>query len=130
MSRGMSYVRQRSCNEIKKKTGRKRGTGDRTFTVLIEQDEDGLFVASVPYLRSYYTQAKTLEDLAPRIREVIELCRKEEELKSIGRGTYVERYRSGTNLVLLEPDVRKAFADAESVNDAREGLRENSDEGY
>lgn len=52
------------------------------------------------------------------------------KLKFIGRGIYAERYRSGTNLVPLEPDVGKAFADDESVNDAREGLRENSDERY
>ena len=40
------------------------------------------------------------------------------KLKAIGRGIYAERYRSGTNLVLLEPDVRKAFPDDESVNEA------------
>jgi hypothetical protein len=40
------------------------------------------------------------------------------KLKFIGRGIYAERYRSGTNLVLLEPDVRKAFPDDESVNEA------------
>ena len=40
------------------------------------------------------------------------------KLKVIGRGIYAERYRSGTNLVLLEPDVRAAFPDDESVNEA------------
>ncbi|MCX6641135.1 MAG: type II toxin-antitoxin system HicB family antitoxin [bacterium] len=44
------------------------------FTVLIEQDEDGYYVATVPALKSCYTQAKTLEELYPRIREVVELC--------------------------------------------------------
>lgn len=34
------------------------------------------------------------------------------------RGKYVERYRSGTNLILLESDVQAAFPDAESVNEA------------
>jgi hypothetical protein len=33
-------------------------------------------------------------------------------------GKYVERYRQGTNLVLLEPDVADAFPDAKAVNDA------------
>jgi len=51
----------------------------QTFTVLIEQDEDGYYVATIPALKSCYTQAKTLEDLYPRIKEVIELCREEEE---------------------------------------------------
>ncbi|MGH9436061.1 MAG: type II toxin-antitoxin system HicB family antitoxin [Terriglobia bacterium] len=46
----------------------------RQFTVVIEQDEDGYYVASVPSLPGCYTQARTLGDLAPRIREVIALC--------------------------------------------------------
>ena len=44
------------------------------FTVVIERDEDGYYVATVPALHSCYTQARTLEELAPRIREVIALC--------------------------------------------------------
>lgn len=34
------------------------------------------------------------------------------------RGKYVARYRAGTNLVLLAPDVARAFPDDESVNEA------------
>jgi predicted RNase H-like HicB family nuclease len=49
------------------------------FDVLIEQDEDGYLVATVPSLKSCYTQAKTMEELLPRIREVVELCLHEEE---------------------------------------------------
>jgi len=40
------------------------------------------------------------------------------ELKGRTRGKYVERYRGGTNLVLLEPDVAAAFPDAKAVNEA------------
>src|SRR2546421_7019293 len=40
------------------------------------------------------------------------------QLKGRVRGKYVERYRAGTNLVLLEPDVAAAFPDADSVNEA------------
>ena len=40
------------------------------------------------------------------------------QLKDRVRGKYVERYREGTNLVLLEPDVAAAFPDAKSVNEA------------
>lgn len=43
------------------------------FKVLIEQDEDGIYVASVPELPGCYTQGKTLEQVRERIREVIEL---------------------------------------------------------
>lgn len=34
------------------------------------------------------------------------------------RGKYVERYQAGTNLVLLDPDLAKAFPTDESVNEA------------
>jgi len=66
---------------------KKTGSKHRTFTVLIEQDEDGYYIATVPALKSCYTQAKTLEALYPRINEVIELCLEEEEfmpMKFIG----------------------------------------------
>jgi hypothetical protein len=39
-------------------------------------------------------------------------------LKDGVRGKYVDRYRAGTNLVLLEPDVAKAFPDETAVNEA------------
>ena len=34
------------------------------------------------------------------------------------KGKYVQRYRSGTNLVLLDPDIAKAFPTDASVNEA------------
>ncbi|HKO96621.1 MAG TPA: hypothetical protein VJU86_06505 [Pyrinomonadaceae bacterium] len=40
------------------------------------------------------------------------------QIKGGVRGKYVERYREGTNLVLLEPDVAAAFPDAKAVNTA------------
>jgi len=46
----------------------------RKFTVVIERDEAGYFVASVPSLRGCHTQAKTLDTLMKRVREVIQLC--------------------------------------------------------
>ena len=51
----------------------------REFNVVIEQDEDGYFVASVPALRGCHTQAKSLDVLMKRIREAIELCIEVEE---------------------------------------------------
>ncbi|HWT03282.1 MAG TPA: hypothetical protein VN256_23720 [Pyrinomonadaceae bacterium] len=40
------------------------------------------------------------------------------KLKGGVRGKYAERYRAGTNLVLLEPDVATAFPDAKAVSEA------------
>lgn len=44
------------------------------FKVIIEQDEDGFFTASVPALPGCYTQAKNLTTLKERVREAISLC--------------------------------------------------------
>ncbi len=42
----------------------------------------------------------------------------EELIKSGVRGKYTSRYRAGTNLVLIDPDLRKLFPDSEAVNRA------------
>jgi len=46
----------------------------KEFNVIIEKDEDGYFIASVPSLRGCHTQAKSLDALIERIKEAIELC--------------------------------------------------------
>ncbi len=45
-----------------------------SFPVVIERDEDGNFVGTVPALRSCYTQAKTLPELYKRLDEAVVLC--------------------------------------------------------
>ena len=51
----------------------------REFNVVIERDEDGYFVASVPELRGCHTQAKSLDTLMERVKEAIQLCLEVEE---------------------------------------------------
>ena len=46
----------------------------RQFDVIIERDEDGCYIASVPQLPGCHTQARSLDEVAQRIREAIELC--------------------------------------------------------
>jgi hypothetical protein len=41
-----------------------------------------------------------------------------ELLKGGVRGKYAKRYHAGTNLVLLDPEVRRAFRDEKAVNEA------------
>ena len=50
----------------------------REFYVLIEKDEDGLFVGEVPQLRACYSQGRTLDELIENIKEVVELCLEEQ----------------------------------------------------
>jgi hypothetical protein len=49
------------------------------------------------------------------------------KLKGGVRGKYAQRYKEGTNLVLLEPDVAEVFPDDESVNRALRLLMEISE---
>ncbi|MBI3683853.1 MAG: type II toxin-antitoxin system HicB family antitoxin [Acidobacteria bacterium] len=46
----------------------------REFDVVVERDEGGYYVASVPALRGCHTQAKSLDKLMSRLQEAIELC--------------------------------------------------------
>lgn len=45
----------------------------KTLTVIVQRDEEGWYVGSVPELPGCYTQAKTLDGLMERIKEAIEL---------------------------------------------------------
>ncbi len=49
----------------------------REFTVVIERDEEGYLVASVPSLPGCHTQARSMDDLLARITEAIQLCLEE-----------------------------------------------------
>lgn len=51
------------------------------FSVIIERDSAGYFVASVPELRGCHTRAKSLDELMERVREAIELCLETDEGK-------------------------------------------------
>ena len=46
----------------------------REFMLVIERDEEGYLVGSVPELKGCHTQARSMDDLLERIREAIELC--------------------------------------------------------
>ncbi len=51
----------------------------RKFNVVIEKDEDGYYIASVPSLPGCHTQAKNLDELVKRVKEAIELYLEVEE---------------------------------------------------
>jgi len=46
----------------------------KNFTVIIEQDEDGCYIGSVPVLKGCHTQGKTIDELLKNVKEAIELC--------------------------------------------------------
>jgi predicted RNase H-like HicB family nuclease len=54
----------------------------REFSVILEQDEEGNFIASVPELPGCHTQARSLDKLMERIHEAIALCVEVEQLST------------------------------------------------
>jgi len=57
------------------------------FQVVIEQDEDGVFVAEVPGIRACYAQGDTYEEAMENIRDVLEMCLDQmRALGEVGKG--------------------------------------------
>ncbi len=46
----------------------------KEFTVIIERDEEGFLVGTVPSLKGCHTQARSLDELMERMKEAIQLC--------------------------------------------------------
>ena len=57
---------------------------------------------------------KEVDELEDELRSEYDFAK----MQGCVRGKYVQRYRSGTNLVLLDPDIAKAFPTDASVNEA------------
>ncbi|MGD1862691.1 MAG: type II toxin-antitoxin system HicB family antitoxin [Leptolyngbyaceae cyanobacterium] len=49
------------------------------FYVVIERDEDGMYVGEIPQLKACYSQGETIDELMSNIREVVEMCLEELE---------------------------------------------------
>ncbi|MBS3168183.1 type II toxin-antitoxin system HicB family antitoxin [Candidatus Woesearchaeota archaeon] len=49
-------------------------TKNYNYTIVLEQDEDGIYVAKVPDIPGCYTQGKTVEQVMERIKEAIKVC--------------------------------------------------------
>jgi predicted RNase H-like HicB family nuclease len=65
------------------------------YKVVIERDEDGFFVASVPALPGCHTQAKDIAQLMERVRDAILLC-----LEAAGEN---KQYRAKIKQFAYEP---------------------------
>ena len=65
----------------------------REFTVIIERDEEGWLVGSVPALRGCHTQARNMEELLENVKDAIQLCLEVEESEAIEPLTLVGIHR-------------------------------------
>ncbi|MBW4640971.1 MAG: type II toxin-antitoxin system HicB family antitoxin [Gloeocapsa sp. UFS-A4-WI-NPMV-4B04] len=64
----------------------------KEFYVVIERDEDGIYIGEVPQLKACYSQGETIDELMQNIREVIDMCLEElEEEETITEFVGVQR---------------------------------------
>ena len=59
----------------------------KEFYVVIERDEDGVYIGEVPQLRACYSQGETIDELMVNMREVIEMC-----LEELAEETFTSRF--------------------------------------
>lgn len=45
-----------------------------TFTVYIEQDEDGVYIGSIPGIRGCYAEGDSVQEMMQNLQEVVRLC--------------------------------------------------------
>ncbi len=55
------------------------------FPIVIEQDEDNIFIASCPTFNGCHAYGKTIDKAMANIREVIEMCVEEQEIESVNQ---------------------------------------------
>ncbi|EKD93345.1 MAG: hypothetical protein ACD_28C00168G0001 [uncultured bacterium] len=59
------------------------------FTVYIEQDEDGIFIGSIPSVPSCYAEGKTQEEMFSNLSEVLKLCLRNIDKKDIQKNRFI-----------------------------------------
>lgn len=59
------------------------------FTVYIEQDEDGIFIGSIPSIPSCYSQGQTEEKMLKNLSEVLKLCLRNTNKEDIKKNRFV-----------------------------------------
>lgn len=51
--------------------------------VIIEQDEDSIYIVSCPVFKGCHSYGKTINEALSNIKEVIEMCMEESDAKSL-----------------------------------------------
>lgn len=64
---------------------------NQDFYVVIERDEDGLYVGEVPGLEGCYSQGLTIDELLTNIREAILLCLEEKGSEKLPEFVGIQR---------------------------------------
>ena len=82
------------------------------FKVIVEQDEDGWFIAGVPAIPGCHTQGKTYEEAVKNIEEAIDLCLEEagENMNYRQQIVWPEEEKTARFLGIIDLPVKVSFA--------------------
>lgn len=61
----------------------------RSFAVYIEQDEDGVFIGSIPSIPGCHAQGDTEEEMLKNLEEVLQLCLRNVDRESIEKTKFI-----------------------------------------
>ena len=53
--------------------------------ILVETDEDGMYIVSCPVFKGCHSYGKTIDEAIENIKEVIEMCMEEERPQNLNR---------------------------------------------
>ncbi len=59
------------------------------FTVYIEQDEDGMFVGSIPTVPSCHAEGKTQKEMLKNLQQVLKLCLRNTNVSEIEKTKFI-----------------------------------------
>jgi predicted RNase H-like HicB family nuclease len=60
------------------------------FPVIIEVDEDGVYIVSCPLFKGCHSYGKTIEEAIQNIKEVIEMCLEEINMEELSKYVGIE----------------------------------------
>jgi predicted RNase H-like HicB family nuclease len=63
----------------------KINTGSLHLPLIVEMDEDGVYIISCPVFRGCHSYGKTIEEAIENIKEVVEMCLEEEVPERLNR---------------------------------------------
>lgn len=59
------------------------------FVAYIEQDEDGMFIGTIPSLSSCYAEGRTQKEMLKNLQEVLRLCLRNVDRKNVEKTRFV-----------------------------------------
>ena len=60
-----------------------------SFTAYIEQDEDGIFIGSIPAVPSCHAEGRTQKEMLKNLQQVLKLCLRNVNVKEIEKSKFV-----------------------------------------